>query len=117
MYPFLRERNTSIVGYVSWGFPPWAQAFGSKACLGFGTEIPEFGRRVEHQVLPKSLPKSQPELIARHCQLLEALLDLIVRLLVTLAIVPNRLILALLKHQERANAFWCFRINLELSYE
>ena len=82
-----------------------------------GHEISEVNRRVDRQFLPKSLPRSQLKLVARHGQLLGALLDLVVRLLVTLAIVPNHLILALSEHQERANAFRCFRINHELSYE
>ncbi|GFZ18449.1 hypothetical protein Acr_27g0001880 [Actinidia rufa] len=42
------------------------------------TPVPKIGWRVECQVLPESLPKSQPELVAHHCQLLEALLDLVV---------------------------------------
>ncbi|GFY92889.1 hypothetical protein Acr_08g0012850 [Actinidia rufa] len=36
------------------------------------------GNRIEHQVFPKPLSKSQSELVARHCQCLGALFDLIV---------------------------------------
>ncbi|GFY98955.1 hypothetical protein Acr_13g0003560 [Actinidia rufa] len=43
----------------------------------------------------KSFLRSQPKLLARHCQLLEALFYLVVCLTIALAIAPNRLVLTL----------------------
>ncbi|GFY90860.1 hypothetical protein Acr_07g0010560 [Actinidia rufa] len=59
-------------------------------------EVPKVSWRVERQVLLESLPRSQPKLVARHCQLLY----LIVCLPIALAIVLDRLILTFPQPQD-----------------
>ena len=52
-----------------------------------GHEVLEVGWRVERQILLESLPKSQSELVTHHCQLLGALFNLVVDLLILLAVI------------------------------
>ena len=70
-----------------------------------GHEVPEVSWTVERQVFPEPLPRSRPEFVTHHCQLLGALLDLVVYLPVSFVVVPDCLVLALSECQQVTYAF------------